>query len=267
MTPLPYRLVDRRQETTDTATITLRAVAGRIGAWSPGQFAVVTVPDAGQSPVPLSGGAGAHAQLTVRGQDPVTHAIAAAPVGAEVGLCGPYGHGWQIDRAAGRDLVLLAGGIGLATLRPLLSRVLAERNRYGRVAVLLGAREPADLIFTHEYGAWRAAGAQVLVTVDRAEPGWRGSVGLVTASLSRARFSGAEAAAFLCGPAVMMRLAARDLERHGVPASRVQVSLQSAVRCGTGCCDACQVGGVLACRDGPVVDWPEVRPALSTSET
>jgi anaerobic sulfite reductase subunit B len=263
--PLPYRVVDRRQETTDTATITLQPVGGRIGAWSPGQYAVVTAGGA-DVPLPLSGRLGARVQLTVRDVDPVTHAIARVPEGAEIGLRGPYGQGWGTDRAAGRDLVLLAGGIGLATLRPLVCRVLAERDRYGRVAVLLGARQPADLIFSHEYGSWRAAGAQLLVTVDRAEPGWRGSVGLVTSLLSRARFSGDNAAAFLCGPEVMMRLAARDLGCRGVPAAWVQVSLQRAVRCGTGWCGACQVGQLLVCRDGPVVDWPSAQPSLSANE-
>jgi anaerobic sulfite reductase subunit B len=266
MISLPYRVVDRRQESTDTVTVKLKPAGDGIGAWTPGQFVVVTVPEVGELPLPLSGGAGEQVQLTVRDRDPVTHALAVAPAGAEVGVRGPCGQGWRIDHLAGRDLVLLAGGGGLAILRPLLSRVLAERDRYGKVALLLGAREPADLIFTHEYGRWRAAGAQLLVTVDRPQPGWRGSVGLVTSLLARARFAGPDTAAFLCGPEVMMRLAARELGRRGVPASRVQVSLQGAVRCGIGCCGACQVGHLLVCRDGPVVDWLEAQPALSTNE-
>lgn len=273
MSRLPYRVVDRRRETTDTVTVTLEPTGAGLGGWSPGQLLLAAAPEAapvpasgpGGVPLSISGGSGARICYTVRDVDAATHAIAAAPAGTVMELSGPYGQGWRTGQAQGRDLLLLAGGIELASLRPLLTQALAERDRYERIAVLIGARTPTELIFTHEYGSWRAAGAQLLVTVDHAGPGWRGSVGLVTALLARARFSAPDTAAFLCGPEVMTRLAARDLDRLGIPPEQVQVALERPMHCGTCACGRCQIGSLMLCRDGPVVDWPEARVLLSGS--
>jgi NAD(P)H-flavin reductase len=266
MTPLPYRVVDRRTETTDTVTLTLEPVAARLGPWAPGQFTMVYAFGVGEVPVSICGGAKGQIKHTVRDVGAVTHAITNAPVGSVLGLRGPYGEGWDLVSAQGKDIVLLAGGIGLAPLRPVLVEALARRDWYGRVAVLVGARTPADLIFTHEYGVWRGAGAQLLVTVDRAEPGWRGSVGVVTTLLSRARFAGHRTVAFVCGPEVMMRFAARDLSYLGVPPQEVRVSLERNMRCGVARCGHCQLGPWLVCRDGPVVDWDRAASLLSVKE-
>jgi anaerobic sulfite reductase subunit B len=264
--PLPYRLVDRRIETTDTVTLTLEPTGSGIGPWRPGQFTMVYAFGVGEVPISISGGNGTQIWHTVRDVGAVTHAIASAPVGSVLGLHGPYGQGWDLDSATGGDLVVLGGGIGLAPVRPLIVDALARQHRYGRVVVLVGARQPADLIFTHEYGAWRAAGAQLLVTVDRADAGWRGPVGVVTTLLSRARFAAGRAVAFVCGPEVMMRFAARDLIYLGVPAAAVRVSLERNMRCGVARCGHCQLGPLMLCRDGPVVDWHRAAPLLSVKE-
>jgi NAD(P)H-flavin reductase len=259
-------VVDRRAETTDTVTLTLEPTGPGIGAWAPGQFTMVYAFGVGEVPISISGGAGTAIRHTVRDVGAVTHAIASAQVGSTLGLHGPYGCGWDLASAPGDELVILAGGIGLAPLRPLVAEALARPSRFGRVAVLIGAREPAELIFTHEYGAWRAAGAQVLVTVDRAHPTWRGPVGVVTSLLSRARFAPTRVVGFVCGPEVMMRFAARDLGYLGVPADRVRVSLERNMQCGAARCGHCQLGPVLICRDGPVTDWAQAGPLLSVKE-
>lgn len=275
MAPLPYRVIERRAETTDTVTLTLEPVGAGIGAWAPGQFTMVYAFGVGEVPISISGGTGAQIRHTVRDVGAVTHAIASAPVGGVLGLHGPYGKGWELATAAGEDLVVVAGGIGLAPLRPVITDALARQGlpgagagqrRRGRIVVLVGARQPTDLVFTHEYGAWRAAGAQLLVTVDRAGPGWRGPVGVVTALLSRARFTAARTVAFVCGPEVMMRFAARDLGDLGVPAANVRVSLERNMRCGVARCGHCQLGPLLVCRDGPVIDWHDAGPLLSIRE-
>lgn len=265
-TPLPYRVVDRRIETTDTVTLTLEPTGTSLGTWWPGQFTMVYAFGIGEVPISISGGTGSLIRHTVRDVGAVTHAIASAPVGTVLGLHGPYGRGWDLASAGGDDLVVLAGGIGLAPLRPVITDALAHPGWYGRVAVLVGARRPADLIFTHEYGAWRAAGAQLLVTVDQAEPGWRGSVGVVTSLLTRARFAADRATAFVCGPEVMVRFAARDLAHLGVPDMAVRVSLERNMRCGVARCGHCQLGPLLVCRDGPVVDWRQASELLSVKE-
>jgi NAD(P)H-flavin reductase len=262
----PYRVVHRRVETTDTVTLTLEPGRAELAAWAPGQFMMVYAFGVGEVPISISGGSCGLIQLTVRDVGAVTHAISSAPTGTVLGLHGPYGHGWRPAPPPVEDLLVLAGGIGLAPLRPVITGALAQPRRSGQVWVLIGARRPADLIFTHEYRAWRAAGAQVLVTVDRADPGWQGAVGVVTSLLTRARFAPRRAAGFVCGPEVMVRFAARDLAYLGVPASRIQVSLERNMQCGTGWCGHCQLGPLLVCRDGPVVGWDLARPLLSTKE-
>lgn len=272
MIPQPYRMVDRRVETTDTVTVTLEPLETELGRWEPGQFTMVYVFGVGEVPLSISGGSCGLIQHTVRDVGPVTHAISTAPAGTVFGLHGPYGQGWRLappttgDLPPKADLVVLAGGIGLAPLRPVITEALARPGRFRRVCVLIGARRPADLIFTYEYGGWRAAGAQVLVTVDRAESGWRGPVGLVTGLLLRARFAAPRTTAYVCGPEVMMRFAARDLSHLGVPADRIRVSLERNMQCGTGWCGHCQLGPLLVCRDGPVIGWDVAGPLLATRE-
>lgn len=265
-TPLPYRVVDRIEETANTVTLTLAPTDHEIGVWQPGQFTMVYAFGVGEVPVSISGGTGGRIVHTVRDVGPVTHAIAAAPLGTVLGLHGPYGHGWDLASARGADLVVMAGGIGLAPLRPVITEALAHPDRYGRIAVLVGARSPADLTFTAQYARWRAAGAQVLVTVDRAEPGWNGAVGVVTTLLSRIRISPTRTVAFVCGPEVMMRFAARDLTELGVPAQAVRVSLERNMRCGCAECGHCQLGPLLVCRDGPVANWDRAGPLLAVKE-
>jgi NAD(P)H-flavin reductase len=168
-----------------------------------------------------------------------------------LGVRGPYGAGWPAP-PDGADVVVVAGGIGLAPLRPVITAALA---RPGRLSVLIGARTPADLVFTGELERWREQGAEVLVTVDRAGAGWPGRVGLVTGLLPVASFNPDHAVGYVCGPEVMMRLSARALVDRGVPSALVSVSLERNMRCGVATCGHCQLGPVLVCRDGPVVGY------------
>jgi anaerobic sulfite reductase subunit B len=264
--PLPYRVVSRRVETADTVTLTLEPAARGIGAWVPGQFTMVYAFGVGEVPISISGGNGRRIQHTVRDVGATTRAIVSTPVGGMLGLSGPYGHGWGLDTVDGKDLVVVAGGIGLAPLRPVVTQALKHRERYGRIALLVGARTPDDLVFRREYGTWRGAGVQVLTTVDQADAGWRGSVGVVTTLLGQAHFSSDRAIGFVCGPEVMMRFVARDLGWLGVPRRAVRVSLERNMRCGVAWCGHCQLGPLLVCRDGPVLSWDRARPLLSIGE-
>jgi anaerobic sulfite reductase subunit B len=264
--PLPYRVTGRRVETADTVTLTLEPERERIGAWAPGQFTMVYAFGVGEVPVSISGGTGRLVQHTVRDVGAVTHAICSTPVGGTLGLHGPYGHGWDLDTAAGHDILVVAGGIGLAPLRPVVTQALAGRQRYGKVMVLVGARTPSDLVFSHEYALWRGSGAQLLVTVDQAPAGWRDAVGVVTTLLPRARFASSRTVGFVCGPEAMMRFVARDLGWLGVPAKLIRLSLERNMRCGVAWCGHCQLGPVLVCRDGPVIGWDRARPLLSMGE-
>ncbi len=184
LAPHRYRVLSRAEETRDTVTLALRPLDPPLPAFRPGQFAMLTAFGIGEVPVSVSGipadpsGPLVH---TVRAVGPVTRALHAARPGEVVGVRGPYGTDWAVGDAAGRDLVIVAGGIGLAPVRPLVRAVVAGRGRYGRLVLLVGARTPADLLFTAELKALAGRpDVQVEVTVDRALPTWPGQVGVVT---------------------------------------------------------------------------------------
>jgi len=196
----------------------------------------------------------------------VTRALCAAAAGDMVGVRGPFGTDWGLSIADGRDVLIVAGGIGLAPLRPVVLAALDQRARYDRVVLLIGARSPDDMIFTRELETWRRRGADVRVTVDHGRPGWDGHVGLVTGLIENAIDDPADTAAFVCGPEIMMRLSADMLVRSGVPGADIRVSLERNMRCGAALCGHCQLGPLLLCRDGPVVSYAEAAPLVLIKE-
>jgi NAD(P)H-flavin reductase len=215
----------------------------------------------GEVPISVSGQPGGALVHTVRAVGPVTEAICAAEPGATLGIRGPLGNSWPIEAARGCDVVVVAGGIGLAPLRPVLYRALAGRGDYGRVVLLYGGRTPADLLYTDELEAWRET-MDVDVTVDSADETWSGKVGVVPKLIASAQLDPATAHAFVCGPEIMMRFAAEALEERGVPAERIHVSLERNMRCGVGHCGHCQLGPTLVCLDGPVYTYGEIEQLL-----
>ncbi|QHC27006.1 oxidoreductase [Streptomyces sp. GS7] len=264
--PVVYRVAGRTDETSDTAEIVLDPVAAPLPPFVPGQFAMVYAFGIGDIPLSASGVDGHRLTHTVRAVGAVSRALQGLPPGATVGVRGPFGIGWELFAAQGRDVLVVAGGLGLAPLRPLVRAVLAARRQYGRLTVLIGARTPGDLLCTRDLDDWRAAGARVEVTVDRPDDSWQGDVGVVTGLLDRSEFDPANTAAFVCGPEVMMRATARDLVHRGLAPHRVRISLERTMHCGTGHCGHCQLGPLLLCRDGPVVPWDIAEPLLSVRE-
>ncbi|WP_189274789.1 FAD/NAD(P)-binding protein [Kitasatospora griseola] len=261
MTPVPYRVADRRQESADTVTLTLAPAAHALPPFRPGQFAMLYAFGVGEAPLSVSGISGNLLHHTVRAVGKVSEALCRAEPGNWIGVRGPYGTAWPTP-PAGDDVLVVAGGIGLAPLRPVIVESLA---RSGRLSVLVGYREPGEQLFPAELPLWRRR-AQVLVTVDRPTPGWQGPVGLVTALLDTADCRTDRCTAFLCGPEPMMRATVGELLRRGVPAERIVLSLERNMHCGTGWCGHCQLGPLLLCRDGPVVDWARAGEPLSVSE-
>jgi NAD(P)H-flavin reductase len=270
--PRPYRVTTRREDTPDTVTLELAHQAAPLPAFAPGQFAMLTAFGIGEVPISLSGLPGPgddrarRLTHTLRAVGAVTRALHAAAPGTVIGVRGPFGTGWDVASAAGQDIVIVAGGIGLAPLRPVLQAVLSDRSRFGNVVLLVGARTPADLLYPDELLRWGTAGVQVGITVDRPADGWSGHVGVVPGLLPLARFDPARSVAFVCGPEVMMRFTARALLDRGLPAARVRVSLERSMRCGAGWCGHCQLGPLLVCRDGPVVDYTVAGPLLTVRE-
>ncbi|MDN3027832.1 FAD/NAD(P)-binding protein [Streptomyces sp. S.PB5] len=263
--PVPHRVVARRTETADTVTLRLEPVGAALPDFAPGQFAMVHCFGRGEIPVSVSSvqttGGLAH---TIRSVGAVSDGLCASRVGDVVGLRGPYGNTWELQRARGSDVLIVAGGIGLAPLRPLVLSALAEPEAYRRINVLVGARTPGDLMARAEVESW--ATAFTGVTVDQPGPGWRGDVGVVTQLLGRALFEPDDTWAFVCGPEPMIRATARELADRGVPRERIRVSLERNMRCATGHCGHCQLGPLLLCRTGPVVTWAQAEPLLSVRE-
>jgi anaerobic sulfite reductase subunit B len=264
MAPVRYRVRERVAETAETVTLVLDPVDDPIVAPLPGQFTMMYAFGVGEVPISVSGHDGCGIVHTVRSVGAVSAALVATRPGQVLGIRGPFGTDWRVP--TGGDLIVMAGGIGLAPLRPVIRQAAAERSRFGRVAVLIGARTPADLLYPTEYPAWRAAGLDVRVSVDRADAGWTGHVGVVTTLLDRLPADPDRTAAFVCGPEVMMRFAARALVDRGVRPEALRVSLERNMRCGIALCGHCQLGPLLVCRDGPVVGWDRAAPLLDVKE-
>ncbi|MFI6985985.1 FAD/NAD(P)-binding protein [Embleya sp. NPDC050154] len=263
--PVPYRVVHREAETSDTATIVLEPVHSPLPPFSPGQFAMVYAFGVGDIPLSVCGIDGHRLTHTVRTVGAISGTLHGLRPGDTVGVRGPFGTGWELSAAAGLDLLVVAGGIGLAPLRPLVRDALAAPERYGRLNVLIGARTRRDLVYGEEVRGLRST-ARVLTTVDRPDPLWQGEVGVVTTLLDRAAFDARKAAAFICGPEPMIRATAADLLHRGVPPDRIKVSLERNMQCATGHCGHCQLGPLLLCRDGPVLAWSRARPLLMVRE-
>jgi len=261
MLPRVFTVTSARPETEDTVTLELEPADGRPFAYQPGQFTMVYVPGVGEVPISIAGGGPEEATLlhTVRAVGAVTDAICRLAPLDQVGIRGPYGSGWPLQEAEGGDLVVVAGGIGLAPLRAVVRMALAQRDDYESLAVLYGARSPADLLYEQELRQWRSRfDIEVEVTVDRSAPGWHGDVGLVTQLLGRIPFEPDQTTSMICGPEIMMKVVARSLLSTGVEAQRIAVSLERNMQCAIGLCGHCQFGRDFICRDGPVLPYSDV---------
>ena len=242
-----------RSETADTTTLAIDRLDPAFAAGRPGQFAMVDLPGFPPLPISISRFTADGLVLTIRGAGPATRVLCGLQPGDEVGLRGPLGTAWPLDRVAGRDLVIVTGGIGLAPLRPVLDAVVADRERFGSVRLYYGARTPADLLFRDELeGIWPHAGIEVALTVDRAGSDWSGPVGVVTHLFDRATWDGSATHAFVCGPERMMQATVAALAARGIGAARTWVTLERHMECGIGLCGHCQMGSLFICKDGPV---------------
>ena len=235
----------------------------------PGQFTMVYVFGIGEVPLSISGDPAKPDVLahTVRAVGAVTRAVCTARKGDILGVRGPYGEGWPVEAALGRDVVVMAGGLGLAPLRPLVRAVVARRDAFRRVVLLIGARTPASLLYSRELARWRARfDLDVRATVDSSDTGWNGDVGVITTLVPRATFDPAATTAFVCGPEVMMRFAAADLVHRGVPPELVFLSMERNMKCAVGVCGHCQFGPTFVCKDGPVFSYSRIETSLRIRE-
>lgn len=260
MVPEPFVVERAVAESLDSFTLELAPPAGAF-PFLPGQFNMLYQFGVGEVPISISGDPTQPEKLvhTIRAVGTVTQAMRGLEPGTAVGVRGPFGTAWPVEEAHGRDLLIVAGGIGLAPLRPVIYHAIHHRDRYERVLIAYGTRTPGDIVFDDELMAWRGRfDLDVEVTVDRGDERWKGKTGVVTRLLERADFTPDNAVAMVCGPEIMMRFAARELLGQGTPMNRIFVTLERNMQCAIAQCGHCQFGPELICRDGPVYSYDRI---------
>lgn len=261
MLPRPFRVERARRELSDTWTLTLVPADGGAFRFQPGQFTMLYVFGVGEVPISISGDPADTAKLvhTIRAVGSVSTALCALKPGDTVGVRGPFGTPWPVEAAHGSDILFVAGGVGLAPLRPAIYQALAQREKFGKFAIFYGARTPQDILYAKELQTWRGRfDINVHVTVDRAAEAWNGRVGVVTQPVKQGRYDGEQAVAFTCGPEVMMRYVVQTLNERGVTDDRLYVSLERNMKCAVGFCGHCQFGPTFVCKDGPVFRFDRI---------
>ena len=262
MLPVAVRVRSVTRETHDTCTlVTEPADAGGLPSFAPGQFSMLYSYGVGEVPISISGDPGVANRLvyTIRSVGAVSGALVTRKSGDTITMRGPFGSPWPVEAAKGRDVLVAAGGIGLAPLRPVIYHVLRNRGDYGRFTILYGARSPKELLFTKELKAWSSApDTQVLVTVDTGSTSWRGHVGLVTKLFRFIKLRPQQTVAMTCGPEIMMRFVMRELEGQKVTDENIYLSMELNMKCAVGFCGHCQKGPYFLCKDGPVFRYSDM---------
>lgn len=263
MEPIPYTVQGVTQETADTYTLLLKPEDGMaIKPFRPGQFNMLYAFGIGEVPISISSAPSKPRVMshTVRAVGEVTKALCSMKPGDVMGIRGPFGSQWPVKQAEGKDIVVLAGGLGLAPLRSVIYHVLASRDRYGRLMILYGARSPSEMLYEKELHEWRSRfDVEVLVIVDRADSSWRGDVGVVTRLVPLAGFDPIDTVAYVCGPEIMMRFCTSELEHHGLEPQQIFLSMERNMKCAVGFCGHCQFGPHFICKDGPVLSYTRVK--------
>jgi len=228
----------------------------------PGQFVEVSAFGIGEAPISVSSSPtrGDTFELCVRAVGNVTNALHRMAPGATVGIRGPFGRGFPVDEMRGRNVLFVAGGLGLVPLRSLIHAVLDMRQDFGAVTILYGTKNPSELLFQKELAQWEARDdVDYQVTVDVADESWRGNVGVITTLFRGLPVDPRNTVAVIVGPPVMYRFVIREVLGKGLPMGRILVSLERRMKCGVGKCGHCQINGVYVCQKGPVFTYSELR--------
>lgn len=257
MIPRIYRVVDKVWNLENTATLSVVPTTGQLPRFEPAQASMLGAWGVGEAAISISSSAEitTHHEYTIRRAGPISGALVDTPIGATVMIRGPFGTPWPFSTLDSTELLIVAGGLGLAPLRAAIERAL-QTPTLERLTIVYGVRNPDELLFERDLERWQRSGAEVIVTVDEGPDDWLGSVGLVTEILDTGRCAGLgpTTAAFVCGPDMMMQATTDSLLRLGLSSKRIWLSLERNMQCGIGFCGHCQLGPVLLCRDGPVVD-------------
>jgi NAD(P)H-flavin reductase len=261
--PEMARLVDVQQMTRLEKLFTIELPDGRNLGHDPGQFVMVSVLGVGEAPISISSSpsrSNGTFELCVRNVGDVTSALHKMEPDSRMGIRGPYGAGFPIERMRGKDILFAPGGLGLAPLRSLINQVLDERGSFGRVIILYGARGPSELLFRDELEAWMARDdVDCRVTVDRGDETWDGHVGVITTLFPDVTVDPRNTVAVTCGPPIMYRFVLMELLGKGIPETQIYLSLERRMKCGVGKCGHCQINDLYCCQEGPVFTYDQIK--------
>ena len=269
-TPIPYVISGKRRENENLQTLTLAPAGERtISPIQPGQFTMLYAFGVGEIPISTSSILQSDSTLvhTIQDVGPVSKAINSLSIGDAIGVRGPFGTVWPVEEAKGKDVIIIAGGVGLCPLRPVIESICQERDQFGQINVLYGTRDPNNIIFHQDLISWQSDPTlNFQITVDHAFSQWRGNVGVVTHLMEKASFDPKNTIAFLCGPEVMIRFSVYSCLDAGVSENDIYVSMERNMKCAIGFCGHCQFGPYFVCKDGAVFSYDLVKPYLNVEE-
>jgi len=228
----------------------------------PGQFVEVSLFGIGEAPISVSSSPTQKGsfELAVRAVGNVTKTLHTLNRGATLGIRGPFGKGFPIEEMKGKDILFVAGGIGLVPLRSLINYVLDNRSHFGRVFVLFGAKTPAEQLFLDELAKWRQSkDMEYWETVDRSDGQWKGNVGVITTLFPKIAVDPQKTIAVIVGPPIMYRFAILEAQVKGIPDDQIIVSLERRMKCGVGKCGHCQINHIYVCQEGPVFSYAKIK--------
>lgn len=267
--PSLYRIDSVMHETEDTFTMAVSSQSDSPAQFLPGQFNMLYIFGVGEIPISVSGHPGNDRALehTIRAVGVVTRAMANLSIGEAIGVRGPFGSHWPLEKAQQRDLLIVAGGLGLAPLRSAIYHVVSNRDSYRSLTVLYGTRSPEDIIYRNDIEDWKSNPAVTFrATVDHAKGEWDGNVGVVTSLIPKILIDAPNTVSFICGPEIMMKYTASELTSFGIEENNIYVSLERNMKCATGFCGHCQYGPEFVCKDGPVFSYSRVKRLLRIQE-
>ncbi len=257
--PLKAKVADVSDMTSDVRLF--KIMPEKAFKYKPGQFVMVSLWGAGETPISITSthGIQEHIELCIKKVGFVTSALHSLKAGDSIGIRGPFGNGFSPAGVKGKDVLFAAGGIGIAPLRSLINEVLRNKKDFKKIELIYGSRSPSDILFMDDIGSWREKGMNVILTVDRKDRKWKGSTGIVTEHMDKAKILFKNAHAFVCGPHVMINAVMRELASRGMHDDKIITTLEAHMKCGVGKCGHCYAGGKYVCTDGPVFSYKEIK--------
>ena len=262
--PHAAEIIARKQESPTIFTLKTRFSdpAYQPTPFYPGQFNMLSLFGVGEIAISISSDPSEKKYLnhTIRAVGRVTKALQSLKTGDQIGIRGPYGQGWPLQRAKGHDILIVTGGLGCAPTVSIINYILARRKNYGALTIFQGVKHSDDLIFRKQYALWqKSPNTQVHIAADKAGPQWPWSVGYVTDMISSLAFNPKNTVAMMCGPEMMMHAAIDALVNKGLLEEDIYLSMERNMACGIGLCGHCQYGGLFVCKDGPVFAYPVIK--------